>query len=80
MRIQEALAKNVRNYRNAAGLSQWQLVERIENLGTETGIDQAYISLLENGKKNPTLISLWFIAQALNVTVAQLVDENEKKA
>lgn len=80
MGIQETLARNVRRYRTEAGLSQWELAGRLEAMAEDLGIDQAYISHLENGRKNPTLTTIWFIARALDVTVAQLVDENEKRA
>lgn len=75
MEIQQIVAKNVRRYRHAARLSQWQLVERLEALDAGLGVDQAYISHLESGRKNPTLKMLKVIAQALNVTVSQLVEE-----
>ncbi len=75
MDIQRILAQNVRRYRLAAGLSQWQLVERLEALDADLGVDQAYLSHLENGRKNPTLTMLAHLAQALGVTVAQLVEE-----
>lgn len=75
MDIHETVARNVRRYRLAAGLSQWQLVERLEALDADLGVDQAYLSHLENGRKNPTLSMLGHIAQALGITVAQLVEE-----
>jgi transcriptional regulator with XRE-family HTH domain len=74
MDIQTTLARNVRQYRTAAGLSQWQLVAKLEALDPDLGIDQAYVSHLENGRKNPTLTTLCFIAYALGVSVAQLVE------
>ncbi|MCG7392897.1 helix-turn-helix domain-containing protein [Microvirga sp. ACRRW] len=75
MDIQRILAQNVRRHRLAADLSQWQLVERLEALDADLGVDQAYLSHLENGRKNPTLITVACIAKALGVTVAQLVQE-----
>jgi transcriptional regulator with XRE-family HTH domain len=73
MDIQQIVGANVRRYRRAAKLSQWDLVARLEAM--TDGVDQAYISHLENGRKNPTLSMLWHIAQALGVTLAQLVEE-----
>jgi transcriptional regulator with XRE-family HTH domain len=75
MDIQQIVGANVRRYRRAAKLSQWDLVARLEAMTDDLGVDQAYISHLENGRKNPTLSMLWHIAQALGVTLAQLVEE-----
>jgi transcriptional regulator with XRE-family HTH domain len=75
MEIQQIVGANVRRYRRAANLTQWQLVARIETIVDEPGIDQAYISHLEHGKKNPTLVILWHLARALDVTLSQLVEE-----
>lgn len=75
MDIQQIVGSNVRRHRQAAGLTQWDLVARIETVTTDLSIDQAYISQLENGKKNPTLVVLWHIAQALNVPLSKIVEE-----
>jgi transcriptional regulator with XRE-family HTH domain len=75
MEIQRQVGENVRKARLAAGLSQWQLVARLEELVPDGGIDQAYISHLENGRKNPTLLSLWYISQALNMKIEALMRE-----
>jgi transcriptional regulator with XRE-family HTH domain len=79
MEIQQILARNVRRYRIAAGLSQWQLVERLEALDADLGVDQAYLSHLENGRKNPTLVMLGYLAKALEITVSQLVEETASR-
>jgi transcriptional regulator with XRE-family HTH domain len=75
MEIQQIVGANVRRYRQAANLSQWELVARLETLTENLGVDQAYISHLENGRKNPNLNLLWLIAQALGVKLSQLVEE-----
>ncbi|MBF9234619.1 helix-turn-helix domain-containing protein [Microvirga alba] len=75
MDIQQIVARNVRRYRLAAGLSQWQLVDRLEALDADLGVDQAYLSHLENGRKNPTLTTLWYISEALGVKIEQIVKE-----
>lgn len=41
-------------------MSQWALAERC-------GFSQQYLSELENGKRNPTIITVFEIAQALGV-------------
>ena len=46
----------------AAGLTQAELAERM-------GVDRAYVSGLELGQRNPTIVTLWHIAKALGVKV-----------
>lgn len=75
MEIQQRVGRNVRKARLAAGLSQWDLVARLEGMTDEAGVDQAYISHLENGRKNPTLVTLWRLAEALGVPLDRLVRE-----
>lgn len=53
----------------AANLSQEDLAARMD-------VDQAYISRLEAGEKNPTILTVWHAAQALNTTPSSLLDES----
>jgi transcriptional regulator with XRE-family HTH domain len=39
------------------------------------GVDRAYVSAVERGLQNVTLLILWEIAQALGVRPADLLDE-----
>ena len=57
---------NVKRLRLLAGLTQ-------EDLAVKSGFDQRYISDLERGVGNPTLMSMYDVAVALNTTVAVLV-------
>lgn len=57
---------NVRQLRAAAGLTQEALAERM-------GVDRAYINALELGKRNPTVITLWRVSEALQVDLCALV-------
>jgi transcriptional regulator with XRE-family HTH domain len=41
------------------------------------GIDRAYVSGLELGQRNPTIVTLWHIGQALGVKLRSFF-ENEK--
>jgi ribosome-binding protein aMBF1 (putative translation factor) len=54
------VGRNVRRLRTAAGLSQAELAERM-------GVDRAYVSGLELGQRNPTIVTLWHITRALGV-------------
>lgn len=68
MDIRKVFGANVRRYRVAAGLSQEAVAERM-------GVDRAYVSSVERGAQNVTLLSLWEVAQALRVRPADLLDE-----
>jgi DNA-binding XRE family transcriptional regulator len=54
---------------DAAGLTQEQLAVR-------AGMSQQYISDLERGKLNPTIVTLYELATALGVGVVELVRED----
>lgn len=54
------VGQNVKRARLAAGLTQEELAER-------SGFSQQYISELENGRRNPTIVSIYEIGQALGV-------------
>ena len=42
-----------------------------------SGFSQSYIGWLERGKRNPTAISLWMLAQAVGAMPADLVQPIE---
>ncbi len=44
------------------------------------GVDRAYVSGLEVGQRNPTIVTLWHTAEALKVPVAQLLVDGEGTA
>lgn len=55
----------MRRLRQAAEISQAELAVRL-------GVDRAYISSLEKGVRNPTVVTLWHISKALNVDMRAL--------
>lgn len=57
---------NVRRFREAKGLTQEQLSER-------SGFGQNYLSDLERGRRNPTVVTVYELAQALGTTPADLL-------
>ena len=69
MDIRRIFGANVRRYRLAARLSQEAVAERM-------GVDRAYISGIERGQQNATLLTIWHAAQALGVRPVDLLDEN----
>ena len=66
MDMRRLVGQRVREARVALGLSQEQLAER-------SGFSQQYISGLERGLRNPTVVSLFEIAQALGTTPVALI-------
>jgi len=62
------VGRNVQRLRIAAGLTQAKLADAM-------GVDRAYVSGLERGERNPTVITLWHLANALGVKVRSLLDE-----
>lgn len=45
----------------------------LEELAFDAGLVTSYISQIENGKRNPSLITLYRLATALHVDLAELV-------
>lgn len=44
------------------------------------GVDRAYVSALELGRRNPTVITLWHVAEALEVSLVDLVSDTSEEA
>ena len=61
----------LRARREDAGYSQEELAER-------AGLHRTYVSLIERGQRNATLGVLEQLARALDVRMAELVDELER--
>lgn len=66
MDMRKLVGANVRDARVAAGLTQEELSER-------SGFSQQYISDLERGRRNPTIVSIYEIGLALGVSHERLV-------
>ena len=73
MDIRKLFGINVKRFREAAGLSQAEIAARM-------GVDRAYISAIERGLQNATLLSVWEIAQALEVRPVALLEESDCSA
>ena len=69
--VRALVGNSVKRLRMAAGLTQAELADRV-------GVDRAYISGLELGQRNPTIISLWHVAKALNVPIRSLFDDGRR--
>ena len=60
----------VRQLRHHRGLSQ-------ESLAEKTGIHRTYIGGIERGERNPTLLMIHRLAEALNIEPGDLFQEGE---
>jgi transcriptional regulator with XRE-family HTH domain len=60
------LAKNIKKLRKARGLTQ-------EQLAFESEIDLTYMGAIERSKRNPSLLVMGRIADALSVRVVDLL-------
>ena len=66
MDMRRLVGSNVKELRAKLGWTQEQLAER-------SGFSQQYISGLEQGRRNPTIVSVFELAQSLGVTVLDLL-------
>ena len=66
MDMRKLVGRNVKRIRQEKGLTQEQLAER-------SGFSQQYISGLEQGWRNPTIVSIYELATALGVRHMELV-------
>jgi transcriptional regulator with XRE-family HTH domain len=66
--VRRTVGRNVKRLRIAAGLSQAALAERM-------GVDRAYVSGLELGQRNPTVVTLWHVSKALGAPLRLFFDE-----
>jgi len=65
----KSVGKKIQEIRNNKGLTQVELVGKIDG-----EIDTTNISRIEAGRTNPTLFTLYRIAEALEVKLSDLVD------
>ncbi|HAX76460.1 MAG TPA: transcriptional regulator [Cyanobacteria bacterium UBA11372] len=70
MDITEQFGKRVRHFRKLRNLSQDELAELCE-------LHRTYIGSVERGERNITLINANKIANALSVSLAELVADDE---
>jgi transcriptional regulator with XRE-family HTH domain len=66
MDMRKLVGLNAARIRKEKGLTQEQLAER-------SGLSQQYLSGLEQGRRNPTIVTLYEIAEALGVSHVELV-------
>lgn len=70
MDMRKLVGANVARIRRERGLTQEQVAER-------SGFSQQYLSGLESGRRNPTIVTLYELATALGVDHVELVTPAE---
>lgn len=73
MDMRKLVGRNFARLREQLDLTQEQVAER-------SGFSQQYISGLENGRRNPTIVSLYELALSLGVTQIDLVSPSPEGA
>lgn len=66
MDMRKLVGRNVRKIRLRIGLTQEEFADR-------SGFSQQYISGLEKGRRNPTIVTIYELAKALGVSHMDLV-------
>jgi transcriptional regulator with XRE-family HTH domain len=73
MDMRALVGKNFARIRREKGLTQ-------EEVEARSGFSQQYLSSLENGRRNPTVITLYELASALGVNYLELLWSDETSA
>lgn len=71
MEIEEAFGKVLRKFRTERSLSQEELAHICE-------LDRTYISLMERGKRKPTITTIFALAKGLKTEASSLVMKTEQ--
>ena len=71
MDMRKLVGRNVKRIRQRKGLTQEQFAEL-------SGFSQQYISSLERGRRNPTVVTLFEMASALGVSHTELVRPSKR--
>lgn len=71
--IEKLFGNVLKKLRNDKGLSQ-------EELGFESGYHRTYISLLERGKKSPSLKTIFHLAKALEIEPSDIMERLQELA
>jgi transcriptional regulator with XRE-family HTH domain len=71
MDMRKLVGRNFARLRREKGLTQ-------EEVETRSGFSQQYISSLERGRRNPTVITLYELAQSLGISHVELVEPDDE--
>ncbi|MCM3473637.1 MULTISPECIES: helix-turn-helix domain-containing protein [Brevibacillus] len=72
LNIEDIFGAVLRRYRKLRNLSQ-------EELALQSNLDRTYISLLETGKRSPTINTLFAVCETLNIKPSDLIKEVENE-
>lgn len=72
MDMRKLVGRNFARLRREKGLTQEDVEER-------SGYSQQYLSGLERGRRNPSIITIYEIAQALGVSHIDLVQPDDQR-
>ena len=72
MDVRKLVGRNFARLRREKGLTQ-------EEVEARSGFSQQYLSGLERGRRNPTVVALYELAQALGVSHVDLVKPDDKE-
>lgn len=70
MDMRRLVGGHVKRIRQEKGLTQEQLAE-------SSGFSQQYISGLEQGRRNPTIVTIYELSLALGVSYLELLQPND---
>jgi len=71
MDMRKLVGRNFARLRQASGPAQ-------EEIAARSGFSQQYLSDLERGRRNPTVITLYELAQALGASHVELVQPDDQ--
>ena len=72
MDIKQIVGKRIRELRNKLGISQ-------EELANRAGLDRTYITGVECGKRNISIVNVEKLSKALNVSLSAFFDFEDKE-
>ena len=72
MDMRALVGQNVKRIRLRTGLTQ-------EQFAAKSGFSQQYLSTLERGRRNPSIVTLYELATALGVSHIELVRPQKKR-
>lgn len=71
MSLQSYFGATIRKYREQRGLSQ-------EEFAGQAGLDRTYVSGIERGRRNPSLLTIQRLAVALGIKLDELFETVEE--
>lgn len=71
-KLQQILAKNLKTIRDERGLS-------LDKLASMTKVSKSMLGQIERGESNPTLGTVWKIANGLRISFTELVKEQQSE-